>query len=374
MLNRTQLNTNTASTCGINPYFCCQLTDKKLKKVILGLSGGVDSVVTALLLKQKGYHVLARAFKLFDNDDSLKRAENLAQQLELDFDIIDLTQSFKHEIVEPFVNDYLKGATPNPCVWCNDKIKAHFLYEAMQSEKADFFATGHYIKIKEEHGKYYIHKAKDKQKDQSYFLWEIKPNYLKHWLTPLGDYLKADVKQIAIRHKMGFLAHKKESMGVCFLANQAYPEFIQSYTNENIFIPGNICDSNGRVLSQHQGLGKYTIGQKKHLGLKDLNYCVVDMDADSNTIVVGHKDDLYKSHFVGNAYRFVDPKDMCSSELKVIVRGIGINPEGYCKVKAIDTDKIEITTDKPAWALAKGQPMAFYIGQKLVGGAYYYGV
>jgi tRNA-specific 2-thiouridylase len=343
-----------------------------VEKVVLGLSGGVDSLVSALLLKQKGYKVLARSFKLYNNDDSLERAKKLAEQLGIDFDIIDLSDPFKHQIIDKFVNDYIKGETPNPCVWCNDEIKAHFLYEEMIKQNAKFFATGHYIRINEDNDRFYIYKGKDPNKDQSYFLWNVKQKYLKHWLTPLGDYLKTEVKQIAIDHKMGFLAHRKESMSVCFLGNQAYPDFICSYKDEEVFRPGNICDASGQVLSQHQGLANYTIGQKKRLGLEGTSLCVVKMDADTNTIYVGQKEDLFRLDFMGNAFYFVDENDTKNPELRIIVRGIGINPKGFCKVNIIDSEKIAIKTGHPAWALAKGQSMAFYIGEKLVGGAYYY--
>jgi tRNA-specific 2-thiouridylase len=341
------------------------------KKVVLGLSGGVDSLVSALLLQKEGYEVMACSFKLYNNEDSLVRAADLAKRLGIAFRIIDLTEIFKQQIIDPFINDYLRGATPSPCVWCNDDIKAHFLYEEMNSIGADFFATGHYINIKSKDDKFFIHKGKDENKDQSYFLWHVKNKYLKHWLTPLGAYLKSEVKQIAVDHKMGFLAHRKESMSICFLGKQTYPEFIQSKTKEAVFEAGEIVSKDGVVIGQHKGLAYYTIGQKKGLNLNDKNLCVVKMDANNNRIYVGYKEDLFQNQFYGSSFYFVDENEMFNPKLKVIVRGIGINPKGYCKIQKLSDKQIRLELEHPAWALAKGQPMAFYVDDRLLGGAYY---
>ncbi len=341
------------------------------KTVVLGLSGGVDSLVSAILLKAQSYRVIACSFKLWNNEASIENARNLARKLEIEFKVLDITKSFKNKIVDPFIADYLGGETPNPCVWCNNEIKAYYLHQEMINSGADFFATGHYIRISKINKHYFIHKGKDPAKDQSYFLWNVREKYLQYWLTPLGGYLKTEVKQIAIDYKMGFLAHKKESMGVCFIGGSGYHQFINEYKTKGTKInEGNIVDNNNKVLGKHKGTAFYTIGQKKGLNLEDKKLTVVDIDAKSNIIKVAYDSDLNCKEFVAYDYYFINKEDIKNPELTVWVRGIGRNPEGFCRVEIIDGSIINIALDGIAWALAAGQPIAFYIQNRLVGGAY----
>ncbi len=341
------------------------------KTVILGLSGGVDSLVSAILLKSQSYRVIACSFKLWNNDDSIENARALAQKLELEFKVLDISKPFKNKIVDPFIADYLGGETPNPCVWCNNEIKAYYLYQEMINSGADFFATGHYIQISKVENRYFIFRGKDKVKDQSYFLWNVREKYLKYWLTPLGCYLKTEVKGIATDHKMGFLAHKKESMGVCFIGNSGYHQFIEEYKSDNTKIKeGNIIDKNNNIIGRHRGTAFYTIGQKKGLNLEDKKLTVVEIDARNNILRVAYDSDLNQKEFVACNYYFIDNKDMMNPELKVWVRGIGRNPEGFCSVSVVEEINIKVFLEGDAWALASGQPIAFYVEDRLVGGAY----
>lgn len=342
-----------------------------MKKVVLGLSGGVDSCVTALMLKENGYQVIAYTFKLLGNEDSLESARMLAEKLGIEFGIIDISEAFKSKIVDPFIEDYLDGETPNPCVWCNNEIKVHFLYQQMLKINADFFATGHYIQIEESENQHYIHKGVDEAKDQSYFLWNVRAKYLKYWLTPLGQFTKKEVKQIAIDHKMGFLAHRKESMGVCFIGQNGYGEFLEEHKPEDRKIEaGNILDEKQNVLGQHQGTAHYTIGQKKGLEVEEKGMVVTKINAKDNTLVVGKNESLYVRSLKVRNYYFVSEADMYDPQLIVIVRGLGRNPEGFCQIKAINSEAIEIQLEGTAWALAPGQPVGFYIGERLAGGGY----
>ena len=342
-----------------------------MKTVVLGLSGGVDSLVSAILLKNKGYRVVACSFKLWHNEDSVENARLLAERLDIEFRVVDITQVFKNQIIDPFIKDYIGGETPNPCVWCNNEIKVYYLHREMLNIGADFFATGHYIQIKEKNNEYYIYKGIDEAKDQSYFLWNVRAKYLKHWLTPLGEYLKTEVKQIAIDNKMGFLAHKKESMGVCFIGDSGYHQFIeQNKAKQDVIHSGEVIDANNKIIGAHKGLPYYTIGQKKGLGLEDNKKAVVKINAKNNQIQVGYDDELYVDSFRASNFYFINIEDCKHPELKVIVRGIGRNPDGNCTVTFVAEEIIEIKLEGKAWALAAGQPLAFYIQDRLVGGAY----
>ncbi len=341
------------------------------KTVVLGLSGGVDSLVSSILLKEQGYRVIACTFKLWNNDDSIEKARELAETIGVEFRVLDISEPFKNQIVDPFIRDYIGGETPNPCVWCNNEIKVYYLYQEMINSKADFFATGHYIQIQEHQKAHYIYRGIDEAKDQSYFLWNVRAKYLKYWLTPLGGFTKKNVKQIAIDHKMGFLAHKKESMGVCFIGDAGYHQFLDEHkTDEQNISSGDIVDKDNNILGQHKGTPFYTIGQKKGLELEEKGIAVVGIDAKNNKLIVGENKELFVNEFVVRDYYFIDESDMQAAELYVWVRGLGRNPEGFCRVKVTKDNRLIIVLEYNAWAMAAGQPVAFYIKERLVGGGY----
>jgi len=343
------------------------------KTVVLGLSGGLDSFVSALLLKKEGFKVIACTFKLWNNEDSIDKARLLAKQLDIEFRVVDLSGIFKERIVEPFIRDYMGGITPSPCIWCNREIKIYYLHREMQNLKADYFATGHYVRLKKMGNTHFIYKGIDTVKDQSYFLWNINAKYLQHWLTPLGKYTKQEVKQIAIDHKMGFLASAKESMGVCFLGSQPYYQFLEKYQPSHKKIEqGYILDLEGNRIGTHKGIPYYTIGQKKGLDLEDRQKVVSRIDAKNNTLTVAYDTDLEKDRFFIRNYYFVNEKDMEASCIKVWVRGIGRNPQGYCSINKINNKELTVQLSKndKAWALANGQVVAFYIKDRLIGGGY----
>ena len=341
------------------------------KKVVLGLSGGVDSLVSAILLQNEGYQVIARSLKLSGNEKSIQEAKALAQKIGIEFGVIDVSEKFQKEIIEPYIHSYLKAETPNPCVWCNNQIKARLLFEEMKKLNADFFATGHYIQIKQNGEQHYIYKGIDPDKDQSYFLWNVDPDLLPYWKTPLGSQTKAKTKEIATKNTMGFLANKKESMGVCFIGKEGYQSFLEKHpASKDKIVKGPIYDTCGNRLGEHMGIGLYTIGQKKGLEINSRGMSVIKMDPEANSLIVGNSQELYRKEFHATNYRFINTSDFDSPKIKVIVRGIGRNPEGFCTIDFIDHKNIKINLDNPAWALAPGQPVAFYEDEKLLGGAF----
>ncbi len=340
--------------------------------VVLGLSGGMDSLASAISLQKAGYKVVGRTLKLRNSDAGIQEAKALAQKLGIEFGVIDAQSSFETSIIKPYVEQYLQGQTPSPCVWCNNDIKIRLLFEEMKRIRADFFATGHYIQIKQHQNKHYIYKGVDTDKDQSYFLWNVQPDFLPYWLCPLGHQTKENARKELIDNKMGYIAHKKESTGVCFVDKKGYGAFLASHPlSKGKIHSGDIVDENGEIIGKHQGLAFYTIGQKKGLSLNTSEkHSVIGIDTQTNRLIVGNEQSLYRQHFTAKNYRFFNPKDLNSKQINVMVRGIGRNPQGYCQIALIDQQHIKVSLEHPAWALAPGQPIVFYENNRLLGGAY----
>ena len=266
-------------------FFGCKKGMYKNMKVIIAMSSGVDSSVSAALLKNAGFEVVGVFIRFFDSFyDSEKKAEAIAKKLGVDFNVVDARKEFKNEVIDYFISDYSKGRTPNPCVICNREVKFDFLIKKMESLDADFIATGHYARI--EGGK--LLKGSDAKKDQSYFLWKLNQKILKKTLFPVGGYKKGEVKKIAEDLKLSFSA-VKESQEVCFIDNST-SSFLGKYIKEN---PGNIlCDS--KKVGEHQGLWLYTIGQRKGLNLNThKRWYVVKLDKESNAVIVGENEDVF---------------------------------------------------------------------------------
>ena len=250
-----------------------------MSKVVIGISGGVDSSVAAYLLQKKGYEVIGITFK-FTNDFDEKDAINVCKKLNIEHHIIDYKEIFKEKIINAFINDYKKGITPNPCILCNKEIKINFLYKAMIDYKCDYIATGHYAKIID--GKLY--RSEDINKDQTYFLSQVSKKQLNKLLLPLEGLKKEEVREIA--NNIGLTnANKKDSFDVCFI-NDSFNKFIQKEIKPN---PGNIIDINSnKIIGTHIGLNNYTIGQRKNVGISGYTkkHFVVGKDIDNNILYV----------------------------------------------------------------------------------------
>lgn len=362
------------------------ITIPKPKKVAVAMSGGVDSSVTVALLKDQGYEVIG-VFMHFWHDTTDKSealdthienrccsreeedgARKVAQKLGIKFYVINVSEEFKKTVVDYFLFEYEQGRTPNPCIECNRSIKFGVMVEKALAMGADFVSTGHYVRMKNDIKSRNIKllKAKDKNKDQSYFLYTLTQKKLKYCLFPVGDYEKKDIRILA--KKYGFEIHdKKESQEICFIQSKYYGDFLRKYLK---LIPGKIIDENGNILGEHKGLSLYTIGQRRDIGIGGTGpYYVIGMNRGKNRLIVSdNKND----------------KNLFSKEL--IVKKVnwisGSVPELPLKIKAkfryrMDeesaiVDKIKgkyaIKFSKPQRAVMPGQSIVFYKGNEILGG------
>ncbi|MBN1111674.1 MAG: tRNA 2-thiouridine(34) synthase MnmA [Bacteroidales bacterium] len=345
------------------------------KNVLLGMSGGTDSFVTALLLKDMGFNVKGVTFKFWDSKNTsdtsnnhIEQARKLAETIGISHQVVDLTDVFKNKIITPFIDEYISGRTPSPCAYCNPIIKWQTMIDLADKNDCYYAATGHYIRIKEIGDKYRILKGIDPAKDQSYFLWRLSSEVLKRALTPLGDYTKTEIKEIAKERGFIQMSVKKESMGICFLRGENYRDFINSNSNYN---PqhGEILNISGEVIGTHNGLANYTVGQKQGVNCFDgQGRYVREMNAQTNTIVACNKNELFASSFsitdINIDLNSIDRE----TSITTIVRGFGLNPEGDTIIKMVDSNTMNISLENPAWAIAPGQPVAFYQNDLLIGG------
>lgn len=340
----------------------------KSKKVLVAMSGGVDSSVSAALLKKKGYDVIGVFMKFWSEDsadlsvlrnkcctaESEKRARLVAKKLDIPFYALNFEKEFKEKIVDLFLKEQKAGKTPNPCVVCNKEIKFNLLFRKFPVGKNDFIATGHYAMIK--NGR--LFEAKDKNKDQSYFLWKLNKEILKKTIFPVGRYDKAEVKKMAKKFKLPFDG-VSESQEICFI-NTDINSFLKKYLKTKT---GNIADKEGNIIGRHKGVWFYTIGQRKGIGLAGGPYYVVDKDIKRNILIVSKKEeDLFKKELRFKEANWIsggEPDFPVKLEAKIRYRN---------KAMPCIVEKNKAIFLKPQKAITPGQSVVFYKGEKLLGG------
>ena len=343
------------------------------KKVVVAMSGGIDSSVAAALLKRAGFNVvgifmkfwvpsdkkgLAGAWNRCCSPDAEKRAGWVAKSLGIPFYVFNVEKEFKKRIVDYFLAGYKKGITPNPCVLCNKEIKFGLLLKKAFELGADYIATGHYAQIK--NGK--LFRAKDKLKDQSYFLWQLSKEQLRHVLFPVGSYKKEQVKKLAEKFRLP-LFNISESMEICFIQT-TINDFLKDYLRPK---PGKIVDVKGNVLGKHQGLAFYTIGQRKGIGLASGPYWVLDKDLKNNLLIVTkNEEDLYKKELIAENVNWISDKEV-SLPIKVKAKIRYLQNLETAKIYQKE-GKYFVEFEKPQRAITPGQSVVFYKGQELVGG------
>jgi tRNA-specific 2-thiouridylase len=339
------------------------------KKVFVGMSGGVDSSVAAYLLKKQGYDVIGVHLRCWNekgcDDKEADDARSVAKKLNIPFYLFDTEDEYKKRVFKYMLDGYKRGITPNPDVMCNKEIKFGVFLEKVLELGGDYVATGHYVKIKKSDGRYYLYEAKDKNKDQSYFLWTLTQNKLERCLFPIGDYAKSEVREIA--RKAGLpAAEKKDSQGICFVGKVMFKEFLKKYISPK---RGNILSTSGKVMGTHDGAYFYTIGQRHGVGIsKGGPYYVADKNTDFNTIVLANINDLalYKKEIIVSDINLIGidklPKD-------VFVRIRYRQEKRKAKINSIRDSIKVVFKDKQAF-IAPGQSAVFYskVGQMLGGG------
>lgn len=338
-----------------------------MERILVGMSGGIDSFVTALCLKEEGYEVTGVVLDLWKQND-LYRLVEICRKLNIGFLHWEGRERFRKKIVHPFISQYLSGETPSPCCLCNREIKWKLLLQIADKLGIEKVATGHYVRIAQREGYRYIRKGIDPNKDQSYFLWGLPQAVLTRAVTPLGEKTKAEVKAYALANGYPEIARQRESMGICFLEGQDYREFICRESGRKQK-GGEILDRQGRSIGEHKGILNYTIGQKRGMPVKEGRpLYVAEIKAEENVIVADVKEGLYTRLLELQGVEYARQEDLSASDLEVKVRGLGLNPEGFAKIRQEGEDRWLIELDSPAWAVAPGQSVAFYRGDWLVGG------
>lgn len=333
-------------------------------KVAVALSGGLDSSVTALLLKEAGYEVIGTHMCLWDFLDSFQRqAEQVCRILGIPFYGVDLQKEFERYVIDYFCQEYKKGRTPNPCIACNQYIKFGLLLDKALSLGADYLATGHYARIEKSDNSYHLLKAKDASKDQSYFLYTLNQGRLSSLLFPLGSYTKAEVKRIA--KQRGLPTAIKSSQDLCFISQKNYHAFLSQRFSST---PGDITDTQGTILGHHQGIAFYTIGQRHGLGLASGKpLYVTRIDTQNNRVVLDNVRELYSRKVTAKNLSWVAGK--LPSEPIAITAKIRYKSKEAEATLFLEADSADIRFSQPQWAVTPGQAIVFYKGGEVLGGS-----
>lgn len=350
------------------------------ESVLVAMSGGVDSSVCALLLKEAGYRCLGVNMKLFSLGDitldmqksccdpkEAEDAKRVADQLGMPFSVCDFSNDFCKNVIDYFVDTYLQGGTPNPCVECNRAMKFGKLYALSKELACQSIATGHYAQIKRDpNGRYLLTTAKDMTKDQTYVLWSLTQEQLSHTLFPLGGYTKAEVREIALAN--GFCnATRKESQDICFVPDGDYATFIKHYTKQE-FPRGSFVSTDGTVLGSHQGIVHYTIGQRKGLGIAFGNPTYVcHKDPVSNTVTLGSNEDLFTRDLTACRVNLI-ALDSIPSPMRVQAKIRYQAKPAEATVEQLAPDRIRLRFDEPQRAISKGQSVVLYSDDVVIGG------
>lgn len=350
-------------------------------RVLIAMSGGIDSSVSAMLLLEQGYELMGCTFRSFDVPSSgdeedkscgaghaVEEAHELAQRLGIEHHAIDLRTVFRESVICNFIREYQAGRTPNPCVVCNATIKWGELLKVADLYHCDYIATGHYARIAKRDDHYFLRRAADTHKDQTYFLWKLSEDCLRRTLFPLGDYTKEEVRELARQHGFVRLSEKKESQEICFIPSNDYRQFLEQ---EGHVVPrGKYLSPDGKVIGQHQGYTSYTIGQRKGLGIAlGEPAFVTAINAQTNEVTLGKHDDLltqdvtlqeafFRGEIENNILAQIRYRSQ-PSEAQLVASPLEAAPSA---------SSLRLHFTEPVWAVTPGQSCVIYQGDLLVGG------
>ena len=343
------------------------------KKVLLGMSGGVDSSVSALLLQKQGYEVIGATLELFTNNNNCDKntyvdVKNICESLGISHYIYNCKQQFKEHVIQDFINCYSICKTPNPCIECNRYMKFGVMWEKAKELGCDYIATGHYAKTEysEKYNRWVLKKSSAGKKDQSYVLWNIPKELIEHILFPLSDFQeKEKIRQIA-RESGLKVADKPDSEDICFIPDGNYKEFLEKNSNLKPQ-EGNIVSSKGEILGKHKGLYCYTIGQRKGLGISyKVPLFVIGFNQAKNEVIVGEENELYKKEIsVGNINLLL--VDEIKEQIEVEVKTRYSSKVAKAKITQ-KGNQIDVIFEEPQRAITPGQSAVFYIGDIVLGG------
>ncbi len=338
------------------------------KKVLLGMSGGVDSSVSAILLQKQGYDVIGMSFVFCENSDNIKDTQEICDALNIPLHIVDAKKEFKKYVIDDFIACYSNCQTPNPCIECNKYMKFGLMYEKAKQLGCEYIATGHYAKTEysHEYDKWVIKKSNSINKDQTYVLWNIPKETISHIIFPLSDFENKDeIRKIAKENNLQ-VHNKPDSEDICFIPDGNYKKYLEK--NSNIKPrKGNIVNSVGKILGKHTGLYNYTIGQRKGLGIQnEVPLFVIGFNEEKNQVIVGEKEELYKKEVLATDINLL-LVDEIREPLEVQVKTRYSAKSAKAKIVQ-DGNNIRAIFDEPQRAITPGQSIVFYLGDILIGG------
>ena len=350
-------------------------------KVVVGMSGGVDSSVAAWLLKEQGYDVIGVTMQIWQDEDNVVQEENggccglsavddarrVAASIGIPYYVMNFKDEFKKTVIDYFTEEYLNGRTPNPCIACNRYVKWEALLQRSLSIGADYIATGHYARIDRLlNGRYAIRRSATLAKDQTYALYNLTQEQLAHTLMPVGEYSKDRIREMA--DEIGLMvAHKPDSQDICFVPDGDYASFIEE-TTDHPLPEGNFVSPDGKILGRHKGIIHYTVGQRKGLGLA-LGYpaFVLEIRPETNEVVIGTYDESLTHTVRADHLNFMSVEDL-TEPMRVFAK-IRYNHKGaWCTVEKTGEDEITCTFDEPIRAATPGQAVVLYDGEYVLGG------
>lgn len=354
---------------------------KKKGKVVVGMSGGVDSSVAAYLLKEQGYDVIGVTMQIWQDEvhqiqeenggccglSAVDDARRVAAQLDIPYYVMNFKAPFKEKVIDYFTSEYEAGRTPNPCIACNRYVKWESLLQRSLDIGADYIATGHYARIQElDNGRYTLKKSVTEEKDQTYALYSLTQEQLFRTLMPIGEYSKTEVREIAQKAGLS-IASKPDSQDICFVPDGKYGDFIKNNSTKNI-LPGNFVDTKGNILGQHKGIVHYTVGQRKGIGIAaGERLYVLEIRSETNEVVLGEDDELWTRHIIVKDFNWMSIAGL-QKEMSVIAK-IRYNHRGAKAIlRKVDDRYMECMFEEPQRAPTPGQAMVCYQGDYVVGG------